>query len=355
MHIQITPKLQKHFKGYCSSSEVIMLFVYMKCRFSLSYRELEEIAYMRGAVIDHSTLQRWVKQFVPLIDKQVRKRKKPVNSSWCMDETYIKLNGNWIYLYRAVDSAGNTIEFLLRKYRDKVAARAFFRKAFRNNDIPKKRDLLFWIGSLLASGAQGYMLGRYIVGFDTSPSAYLFAVLSTVCVTAGYTLIGACWLIMKTNSQLQTRAVRWAMKALIVTAIGIVCVSIVNPLVSDRIFNRWFSYPEIIFIAPIPALAVGLMVWNFFVLKTLPRPNDRFCWIPFVIVATVFLFSFIGLAYSFYPYVIPNQLTVWEVASSSASLKVILIGTLVVLPAILLYTAYSYRVFWGKATSLRYE
>jgi len=216
-------------------------------------------------------------------------------------------------------------------------------------------DLLFWIGSLLASGAQGYMLGRYIVGFDTSPSAYLFAVLSTVCVTAGYTLIGACWLIMKTNSQLQIRAVRWAMKALIVTAIGIVCVSIVNPLVSDRIFNRWFSYPEIIFIAPIPALAVGLMVWNFFVLKTLPRPNDRFCWIPFVIVATVFLFSFIGLAYSFYPYVIPNQLTVWEVASSSASLKVILIGTLVVLPAILLYTAYSYRVFWGKATSLRYE
>ncbi len=216
-------------------------------------------------------------------------------------------------------------------------------------------DLLFWFGSLLASSSQGYMLGRYILGFDTSPSAYLFALLSAVCVTAGYTLIGACWLIMKTDSKLQTQAVKWAIKALIVTAIGVACVSIVNPLVSDRIFDRWFSYPEIIFIAPIPALAIGLMAWNFVILKSLPRPNDALCWFPFVTVAIVFLTSFIGLAYSFYPYVIPDQLTIWEVASSPASLKVILIGALVVLPAILLYTAYSYRVFWGKATSLRYE
>ena len=141
MPIQLTPKIEKHFKGYCSSSTVIMLFVYMKCRFSLSYRELEEIAYIRGAVIDHSTLQRWIQRFAPLIDKQVRKRKKPVGSSWRMDETYIKLNGSWVFLYRAVDALGNTIEFLLRKHRDKVAARAFFRKAFRNNDIPKKVNI----------------------------------------------------------------------------------------------------------------------------------------------------------------------------------------------------------------------
>ena len=80
-------------------------------------------------------------KFVPLINKQVRKRKKPVGSSWRMDETYIKLNGRWIYLYRAVDSLGNTIEFLLRNHRDKVAARAFFRKAFKNHDIPDKVNI----------------------------------------------------------------------------------------------------------------------------------------------------------------------------------------------------------------------
>jgi len=138
MPFYISPKLHKYFKGFCSSPEIIMLFVYMKCRFSLSYRDLEEMASIRGAVIDHATLQRWLIRFVPLIDKEIRKRKKPVGSSWRVDETYIKVNGKWVYLYRAVDSCGNTIEFLLRKYRDAVAAKAFFRKAFKNNGIPDK-------------------------------------------------------------------------------------------------------------------------------------------------------------------------------------------------------------------------
>jgi len=95
--LTISPSLMHHFKGFCSSPSVIMLFVYMKCRFSLSYRDLEEMMVIRGANIDHATLQRWVKRFVPLIDKRVRQRKKPANGSWRMDETYIKLNGKWVY------------------------------------------------------------------------------------------------------------------------------------------------------------------------------------------------------------------------------------------------------------------
>jgi putative transposase len=138
MLYNISPKLRKYFKGFCSSPEVIMLFVYMKCRFSLSYRDLEEMASIRGVKIDHATLQRWMIKFVPLIDGQVRKRKKPVGNSWRMDETYIKVKGIWVYLYRAVDSLGNTIEFLLRKYRDAPAAKAFFRKAFKHNGYPEK-------------------------------------------------------------------------------------------------------------------------------------------------------------------------------------------------------------------------
>ena len=110
----------------------------MKCRFSLSYRELEEMMIMRGVSVDHSTLQRWVKRFTRLIDKRVRARKKPVNGSWRMDETYIKLNGNWVYLYRAVDKEGNTIDFLLRAKRDAVAAKAFFKKAFKQHGRPDK-------------------------------------------------------------------------------------------------------------------------------------------------------------------------------------------------------------------------
>lgn len=134
----LSPALLPKFKGFCSSPSVIMLFVYMKCRFSLSYRDLEEMMMIRGAEIDHSTLQRWVRRFVSLIDQRVRQRKKPMNGSWRMDETYIKLNGRWIYLYRAVDSCGDTIDFLLRAKRDASAAKAFFRKSFKENGRPDK-------------------------------------------------------------------------------------------------------------------------------------------------------------------------------------------------------------------------
>ena len=110
----------------------------MKCRFSLSYRDLEEMMAIRGATIDHSTVQRWVVRFARLIDERVRQRKRSVNSSWRMDETYIKLNGKWVYLYRAVDKYGDTVDFLLRARRDGVAAKAFFRKAFKENGVPQK-------------------------------------------------------------------------------------------------------------------------------------------------------------------------------------------------------------------------
>ena len=138
MSFSVSPKLKKHFKGFCSSPEIIMLFVYMKCRFSLSYRELEEMAIIRSCSIDHATIQRWVIKFALLIDKKVRKLKKAVGKSWRMDETYIKVKGQWAYLYRAVDSEGNTIDFLLRKHRDKAAAEAFFRKAIKHNGQPGK-------------------------------------------------------------------------------------------------------------------------------------------------------------------------------------------------------------------------
>jgi len=129
--LHLSPKLHKHFKGYCSDPNIIMLFVYMKCRFRLSYRDLEEMMVIRGAFVDHFTLQRWVKHFARLIEQQVRKRNRPATGSWRMDKTYIKLNGRWVYLYRAVDKYGFTVEFLLRNKRDGVAAKAFFRKAFK--------------------------------------------------------------------------------------------------------------------------------------------------------------------------------------------------------------------------------
>ena len=139
--LTIRSELRKEFKGYSVSPEIIMMFVYMKLRFSLSYRDLEEMMSMGGASIDHSTVQRWITRFTPLLEREVKKRKKPTGRSWRMDETYVKLKRKWVYLYRAVDSEGNTIEFLLRARRDKAAALAFFRKAIKSNGRPTKVNI----------------------------------------------------------------------------------------------------------------------------------------------------------------------------------------------------------------------
>jgi len=215
-------------------------------------------------------------------------------------------------------------------------------------------DHVFKAGSLLASSSQGYMLGIYVMGFEQSVSAYLFASLSAVCVTAGYSFIGAAWLVMKTEGELQQRAVRWARLCGWLTALGIATVSIINPIISPTIFEKWFGSAAVILLLIIPAMCVGLFILVDRYLKHFPYPNDFGCWIPFASIAIIFLLCFIGLAYSFFPYVVPNQLDIWQSASAPESLRFILYGAAIVLPTILLYTLFSYRVFWGKATHLKY-
>jgi putative transposase len=136
--LRVNPKLQKYFKGFCYSWHIIMVCLYMKFRFSLSYRDIEELCQLRGLTIDHSTLQRWVERFASLLDGKFRNRKKAVQGSWRMDETYIKVKGQWMYLYRAVDKYGATIDFLLRAKRDTKAAKSFFKKAVRQHGKPDK-------------------------------------------------------------------------------------------------------------------------------------------------------------------------------------------------------------------------
>lgn len=215
-------------------------------------------------------------------------------------------------------------------------------------------DRLFFLGSLLTALTQGYMLGRYIVGFDTSSAAITFSLISAVCVTAAYALIGSSWLIMKTTDELQQKAVDWARVALLITLAGIVVVSIVNPMVNERIFSKWFGFPELILLAPLPVLTL-YVVWRIHrQLMKLPNATDQGCWIPFAGSVAIFVLSFIGLSYSFYPYVVPDQLDIWESASAPESLMFMLWGVIIVLPAILGYTIFSYRIFWGKSTPLNY-
>jgi cytochrome d ubiquinol oxidase subunit II len=215
-------------------------------------------------------------------------------------------------------------------------------------------DRLFFAGSLLASLSQGFMLGFYIIGFEYSLLNLAFSLLTAVGVAAGYCLLGAGWLIMKADGDLQRKAIRSARVSLWLTALGMGLVSVATPLVSERIFDKWFSFPNIILLAPIPLASAAIVLVMDFVLRKLPRPADRWCWVPFAGAVSLFLLGFHGLAYSFFPYILPDKMTIWQAASAPEALMIILAGTAFVLPCIIGYTIFAYKVFWGKVQELRY-
>lgn len=126
------------FKGMRFPTDVILVCIRWYAAYPLSYRHIEEMMGERGVSVDHSTINRWAIRFLPVIEKQSRKHKRQVGTSWRMDETYIRVKGIWKYLYRAVDKQGKTVDFLLTAHRDMAAARRFFEKAMRENGAPEK-------------------------------------------------------------------------------------------------------------------------------------------------------------------------------------------------------------------------
>ncbi|GAG41518.1 unnamed protein product, partial [marine sediment metagenome] len=127
------------FKWRKFSKDIILMSVRWYLAYSLSYRDIEELMAERGVKVDHSTINRWVIQYAPELENEFRQKyKTTVNTSWLMDETYIKVQGEWHYLYRAVDKFGNTIDFKLEKNRDKQAAKCFFAKAIKQHGLPEK-------------------------------------------------------------------------------------------------------------------------------------------------------------------------------------------------------------------------
>ncbi len=228
---------------------------------------------------------------------------------------------------------------------------------FRAKVLASRKHLwnkTFFAGSLGTAVAQGYMLGMYIMAFDNNVVTHLFALFCGVCVAAGYSFIGAGWLIMKTDGELQQKAVRWARFSLWFTAAGIALVSLATPLVSERIFEKWFSVPNIFVLAPIPLITGVVIILAELALRRMPLPGDKLAWAPFAGAVAIFTLCFLGLAYSFYPYIIPEKMTIYGAASSPEALMVIFIGAMLVLPCIIGYTIFAYRVFWGKVQDLRY-
>ena len=230
-------------------------------------------------------------------------------------------------------------------------------------------DKLFYLGSLLASLAQGFMLGMHIVGYHYTLANVAFAGFIACALASGYVLLGACWLIMKTHGELQHKARAWAAHALGLTGLGVAAVSVVTPMVSTRIFERWFGLREISLLAPIPVLTLllfGLCAWRLERLKIVkladqPTQNAKLnpawhrAWQPFACAVGIFCLAFLGLAYSLFPYLVVDQITIWQAATSTDAMRLIALGALISMPATLAYTVFSYRVFWGKAQPLSYS
>jgi cytochrome bd ubiquinol oxidase subunit II len=206
------------------------------------------------------------------------------------------------------------------------------------------RELWNWLfsaGSYVAAFAQGLMLGRFITGFEPGFLAWFFAVLVGASLCGGYMLLGATWLVLRTEGGLRDRSATWARWGLGWVALGVALVSIATPLASATVSARWFDFPKTLLLMILPALtlAAGVFTW-----VTLKKSDVK----PFLGAVAIYVLAFAGLAYSLFPYVVMDSLTIWDAAAHESALSFVLVGTAIVLPFIVGYTFYAYRVFRGK-------
>jgi cytochrome d ubiquinol oxidase subunit II len=219
-------------------------------------------------------------------------------------------------------------------------------------------DGAFFTGSLLAALAQGYMLGRLVLGFAPDLASHVFAAFIGLSLASGYAVLGAAWLILKTEGVLQLRAINWARHAMALLGGGVIAVSIATPLVSERIMAKWFTVENMLVLWPMPLMTgvAFFIAWRS--LDRLPirlaADNHYGDWVPFAATVGIFALAFHGLAYSLFPYIVMDKLTIWDAAAAPESLMVIFIGAMIVLPVIIGYSVFAYRVFGGKATALDY-
>ena len=224
---------------------------------------------------------------------------------------------------------------------------------FRFRDAEHKTfwDHAFSYGSGIATFAQGVVLGSFIQGYEVTGRAFSgnsfafltpFSVLTGIALLFGYGLLGAGWLILKTEGDIQDDARRHGRVCLVAVLAAIGIVSIWTPIANPAVAARWFAWPNILILAPVPiaTAAVALVTWRAL--------GSRAQVLPFAGAIGLFVLSYLGIAISLYPMIVPHHFTLWEAASSGRTQAFLLVGTLVLLPVILMYTGWSYWVFRGK-------
>ncbi|NKB47073.1 MAG: cytochrome d ubiquinol oxidase subunit II [Legionellales bacterium] len=213
-------------------------------------------------------------------------------------------------------------------------------------------DIAFFSGSIAAAFLQGAILGTFVGGFELNHTDLIitdhrwltpFSLMTGLAVVCGYALLGATWMIIKSEGLLQQTMYRYARYLLIGVAVFMAAVSLWTPFQDPSIFNRWFSLPNFFYLAPLPLITVIAMMITWFSLVHKTSEHK-----PFIMSIGLFILGYIGLVISVWPYFIPHELTLWEVAAPANTQKFILVGTVIILPLLLGYTWYAYHVFRGK-------
>jgi cytochrome d ubiquinol oxidase subunit II len=226
-----------------------------------------------------------------------------------------------------------------------------FEFRFRDAEHKSFWDHGFCYGSGLAAFCQGVMLGAFIQGFQVEGRHFTgtsfdfitpFSMLTGLALVFGYGLLGAGWLILKTEGEIQDRARRSAKVCLVAVLIGIGIVSVWTPLIDPQIAARWFTWPGILVFSPVPIATAALTVTLW---RLLGSGSDGG---PFVCAIGLFVLSYTGIGISVWPMIVPRHYSFWEAASSPSTQAFLLVGTLFLLPVILVYSGWSYWVFRGK-------
>jgi cytochrome d ubiquinol oxidase subunit II len=224
---------------------------------------------------------------------------------------------------------------------------------FRLRDAEHKTfwDHGFHYGSVIATFAQGMVLGSFIQGFKVEGRHFTgsswdfltpFSVMTGIALVFGYSLLGAGWLVLKTEGELQAWARSLGRRCLVGVVLAVGIVSIWTPIMNASIAARWFSWPNIAFLSPVPIITalLAIMAW-----RSLNRQTEI---APFASAIGLFLMAYLGIAISLWPMIVPYHYSLWEAASAPSTQAFLAVGTLTLLPVILMYTAWSYWVFRGK-------
>jgi len=212
-------------------------------------------------------------------------------------------------------------------------------------------DWSFALGSIVAAFAQGVALGALVQGITVEGRAYAggwwdwltpFSILTGVALVVGYSLLGATWLVLKTEGRIQQQARNYAYRAAFTMLVLIGVVSVATPYLNPAYLERWFGWPTAMFSVLVPALVLGCF---YLLYSGLQRGYDMQ---PFLATMGIFVLCYIGIGISFYPFIVPTSVTIWQAAAPDNSLAFLLVGAVVLLPLIIAYTAYAYWVFRGK-------